>query len=90
MGPADGPASQHRDLHRYRSEAACGCPGGIASSVQLKGAHHVTIYLGAAIRLALVLIGLPLIAVFADFVTAGELATRLSRKYAANPTPPPA
>jgi hypothetical protein len=39
---------------------------------------------------ALVLIGLPLIAVFADFVTAGELATRLSRKYAPNPTPPPA
>jgi hypothetical protein len=37
---------------------------------------------------ALVLIALPLIAVFADFVTAGELATRLSRKYAPNPTPP--
>jgi hypothetical protein len=35
---------------------------------------------------ALVLIGLPLIAVFADFVTAGELATRLSRKCAPNPT----
>ena len=37
---------------------------------------------------ALVLIGLPLIAVFADFVTADELATRFSRKYAPNPTPP--
>ena len=31
---------------------------------------------------ALVLIGLPLIAVFADFVTADELATRFSRKSA--------
>jgi hypothetical protein len=37
---------------------------------------------------ALVLIVLPLIAVFADFVTAGELVTHLSRKYAPNPTPP--
>jgi hypothetical protein len=30
---------------------------------------------------ALVIIVLPLIAIAADFVTAGELATRLERKY---------
>jgi hypothetical protein len=36
---------------------------------------------------ALVLIVLPLIAVLADFVTAGELVTRLSRKYSPTPTP---
>jgi hypothetical protein len=37
---------------------------------------------------ALVLIVLPLIAISADFVMAGELVTRLSRKYVSNPEPP--
>jgi hypothetical protein len=43
---------EHRDLHRYQSEAACGCPGAIASSVQLKGAHHVTIFRLSVDRIA--------------------------------------
>jgi hypothetical protein len=36
---------------------------------------------------ALVLIGGPLAAIFADFVTAGEFVTHLSRKYAPEASP---